>query len=401
MQLNLIALAVPFFFLFIGVELWLARRRGQRVYRFADATADLGCGILQQMVGLFTKGVLLGGYVFCYERYRLFDLPASGVLTWVIAWMGVDFLYYWWHRLSHEVNVLWAAHIVHHQSEDYNLAVALRQSVTTGFTVWPFYTVLAFVGVPPVPMVACVSLSTLYQFWIHTELIGKLGALEYVINTPSHHRVHHAINPRYLDKNYGATFMLWDQLFGTFRVEDEAPRYGITHALRSFNPLWAQVHYGIDLAKASARTPRWVDKVRVWFASPAWQVPGVEPSSLPAGGAKYDVDLPAGTRLYVGIHFVLLLLAAFLTMLNEEGLAIPAAAAITGLSALSLVAWSGLLERKSWGGHLEAVRLVLVGAAGIAALWGNQLLPLAIGLSAGACLAAWVTFRPRAQALRR
>jgi alkylglycerol monooxygenase len=402
MQVNLIAFAIPLFFVFIGLELWVARRRHQRVYRFADALSNLSCGISQQVIGLLTKGALIAGYAFCYERYRLFDLEPGSVLTWVIAFVGIDFLYYWWHRLSHRVNFLWAAHIVHHQSEDYNFSVALRQSVTTGSTTFFFYLVLAFLGVPPLEMVTALTLSTLYQFWIHTEVVGKVGFLEYFLNTPSHHRVHHAINPRYLDRNFAATFMLWDQLFGTFVVEDERPRYGITHALRSFNPLWAQVHYWVELARASIKTPRLVDKLRVWIASPTWQVPGVEPSSAPAGETKYDVDeSPAGLYFYVVGHFVLLSGAIFLTLLRESELSLAVLAIITALVLLSLTAWGGLLEKKPWAPPLEAARLAMAGGLGVAALWGRPLLPAVGGLILAAGFTAWAVLRPNALALRR
>src|SRR4051812_7775689 len=162
-------------------------------------------------------------------------------MTWLVAIAGVDFLYYWWHRLSHRVNLLWAAHVVHHQSEDYNLAVALRQSVTTSATLFPFYALLAFAGVPPLQLAVSTSLSTLYQFWIHTELVPRVPWLERLLNSPSAHRVHHAINVRYLDKNHAATLMVWDRLFGTFEPETEAPVYGLTRPLASFNPVWSQL----------------------------------------------------------------------------------------------------------------------------------------------------------------
>ena len=191
---NFIALAIPFFLLFIGVELLVARAKKRQVYRLADALADMGCGISQQVTVLFYAGFLLAAYGLAYDHARLFTLPVWA--GWVLAFIGVDFFYYWWHRLSHEVNILWAAHVVHHQSEDYNLAVALRQSVTTTATSFVFYLPLAFLGVPPLPFAVATSLSTLYQFWIHTELVPPLPRLERVLNTPSLHRVHHAINPQ-------------------------------------------------------------------------------------------------------------------------------------------------------------------------------------------------------------
>src|SRR2546421_6032058 len=216
-------------------------RAVRRVYRFADGLAGMSSGVFQQVALLFGNLVLLGGYAWLYDHHRFFTL--RGAAAWLIAIVAVDFIYYWWHRFSHEVNFMWAAHVVHHSSEDYNLAVALRQSIFTAWTGWPMYAGLAFFGVPPVVYATVHSFNTLYQFWIHTQLIGKLGPLEKWINTPALHRVHHAINPRYLDKNYGGTFMIWDRLFGTYEPETERPVYGLVKALKSFDALTAQFHF--------------------------------------------------------------------------------------------------------------------------------------------------------------
>src|SRR5713101_5563143 len=258
---NPIALAIPFFFLLMGVELWVARRRGLKLYRFADSVVDLSCGMTQQILLVFAVGVLVSGYSWLY-RHRVWTPP--GWAAWLIAFFAVDLVYYWWHRLSHEVNVLWAVHVVHHQSEDYNLAVALRQAVLSVWTIWPLHLPLALLGVPPVTFLVVDALSTLYQFWIHTELVGKLGWFERIFNTPSQHRVHHAINPRYLDKNYAATLCIWDRLFGTFEEEKEQPVYGLVKPLASFNPLWAQVQAWAALWRAS-REARGLDRLRVWL----------------------------------------------------------------------------------------------------------------------------------------
>src|SRR5581483_2605440 len=167
---NYIALAVPFFFLLMGIELLVARRRRRWVYRFEDALTDVSCGVTQQIVVLFANGALFGIYLWIYNHARLVDLGRHAIACWIVALVGVDFIYYWWHRTSHRVNLLWAAHAVHHQSEDYNLAVALRQAVLTPFTSLPFSLPLAMIGIPPLVFVVADSVSTLYQFWIHTEL---------------------------------------------------------------------------------------------------------------------------------------------------------------------------------------------------------------------------------------
>src|SRR5258706_12008134 len=225
---NYIALAIPVFVVSILAEIFIARAQRRTVHRFADVIANLSCGIFQQIGLVFLNFLLIAAYALVYQRDRLFDLSVSSVAPWLIAFIGVDFFYYWWHRLSHEVNFLWAAHVVHHQSEDYNLAVALRQAVLTHFTAVPFYLPLALAGVPPIVYATTHAFSTLYQFWIHTELVGKArGPVDWILNLPSHHRVHHAVNRQYLDKNYGATLIIWDRIFGTYIEEIEKPVNGI------------------------------------------------------------------------------------------------------------------------------------------------------------------------------
>ena len=366
---ELIALAVPFFFLLIGIEALVARRRGLRVYRFADTIADLGCGVTQRMALLALGGVLGVGYVWIYRHARLVDLGRTPLVAWTVAFLGVDLVYYWWHRASHRVNALWAAHIVHHQSEEFNLAVALRQAALTPLTHMPFSLPLALLGVPPLIAGTCGAISTLYQFWIHTETVGRLGPLEAVLNTPSHHRVHHGRNPAYLDRNYGAVLIVWDRLFGTFVAESERPDYGITTPLRSFNPLWAQVHYWIDLARMSRTGRSWRDRLAVWLEPPERTaarehapVPGA-----PAQTAKYDVRVPGATRAYVVVNFALGVAAAFCLMMWHK-LVPPPWLAVTGLLVLLTMVTSGaLVERKRWARPVEALRVCLV--VGATALW--------------------------------
>src|SRR6185503_10155831 len=175
-----------------------------------------------QVTGIFSKFVFLGIYVAIYDRLRLASLPADAVWVWLVGLLVYDFLYYWHHRLGHEMAVLWAAHVVHHQSEDYNLSTALRQT-SSGFLLgWIFYVPMALAGFPPLVFVVVGLIDLLYQYWIHTEVIGRLGWFDRVFASPSNHRVHHAVNDRYLDKNYGGILILWDRMFGTFADEDDA-----------------------------------------------------------------------------------------------------------------------------------------------------------------------------------
>jgi alkylglycerol monooxygenase len=358
---NYIALAVPFFFLLIGVELAVAAGRGRRgIYRFADALSDLGCGVAERVVLLFVETLLLLVYIRLYENARLWDLGPHPVAAWLVAILGVDLAYYWWHRISHRVNAMWTAHVVHHQSEDYNLAVALRQGALTPFSLTPFGWPLALFGVPPLVFAIATAVNLLYQFWIHTELIVRLGPLEHVLNTPSHHRVHHARNPGYIDRNYAGMFIVWDRLFGTYVPEREPPVYGITRPLRSFNALWAQVKPVVDLVRLSRAAPTLRDAVAVWLAPPervfAWERQGHEP----AASTKYDVTTTARVRAYVLLNFALAVAGTFALMLWGSGLGGPVLAGGAVLVLLTLFTAGGLTEGRRWARPLEIARVTVV-----------------------------------------
>jgi len=252
--------------------------------------------------------------------------------------------------------------VVHHQSEDYNLAVALRQAVLTSWTALPFYLPLALLGVPTLVFAIVHALSTLYQFWIHTELVGRArGPIDWVLNLPSHHRVHHAINTPYLDKNYGATLIVWDRLFGTYAEEREKPVYGITKPLGSFDPIWAQVHYWVELAAMTRAARGPLAKLRVWIASPAWKPEGyVEPAVPPiATRTKYDRAVSRRLAGYVMGQYAIVIAATFCLMTWHAS--IPRVPLVLGGASIvaALVAIGALLEGRRWARHAEAARLVL------------------------------------------
>ncbi len=395
---NYIALAIPFFLLLIGVELLAARARRRAVYRLKDALADLGCGVGQQVVLVFAGGALLAAYAWLYQHARLVTFAPGSGWPWLVAFVLVDVAYYAWHRLSHEVNLLWAAHAVHHQSEDYNLAVALRQSILTSFTSLPFYLPMAFAGVPTAVYATSVAVSTLYQFWIHTELVGKLGPLERVLNTPSHHRVHHAVNPQYLDRNYGAILIVWDRLFGTFREEREPAVYGTTHPLGSFNPGWAQVQAWFEIAEKARALPRRRDRLRLWLASPA-----VDPLGRPAlteaelrARPRHDVAVAPALQAYALAQFAPLVAATFLMLLAQYTAPRAVLAFAGALVAWTLLALGGLMDGRRWAPPLELGRLVAVAAAFAAArplgLAGSS---LGVAFAAGSAL--WLALAARAR----
>jgi alkylglycerol monooxygenase len=363
---NYIALAIPFFFLLMGIELWIGRRRALRLYRFNDALVDLSCGMTQQILLVFAVGLFGAGYLWLYQ-HRFFSL--SGPAAWLVAFFAVDFIYYWWHRLSHRVSFLWAVHVVHHQSEDYNYAVALRQAVLSVWTIWPFHLPLALIGVPPIVFATVESFSTLYQFWIHTELVGKLGWYERIFNTPSQHRVHHAINPRYLDRNYAATLCIWDRLFGTFQEEREQPVFGLVKPLSSFNPIYAQMQAWVAMSR-SAREARGWDRMRVWVKGPEWRPGGLRieaPEVTRAAQQKHDPRLPRRLAPYLALNLVLAIAGTTYLMFTEFTMPLAGQIALAALLLLTMLSWGGLLEERRWAVPVELGRLAFGGA--VAAAW--------------------------------
>ncbi|HYO71450.1 MAG TPA: sterol desaturase family protein, partial [Archangium sp.] len=235
-------LATPAFILLMAVEiLWLARHRqeGYVGYTVKDSAASLTMGTVYSLIYMGWKGVEYAFYSVLYEASPL--RLGDGLLAWVLLFFAEDLCYYWFHRVHHESRLFWASHVVHHSSEHYNLSTALRQTWTpmSGLLFWA---PLPLLGFHPAMVLTAHAISLLYQFWIHTEAIGRMGPLEWVLNTPSHHRVHHGANPRYLDRNYAGIFIIWDRLFGTYEPEGERVRYGLTTQLRTFRPVRVAFH---------------------------------------------------------------------------------------------------------------------------------------------------------------
>ncbi len=363
--MDLILLAVPFFFVLIAVELVANRVRGQRNFTLADSINSLSTGALSTSTGLLTKGVGLLTYALAWEHLALLRLPQGAVWVWLLAFVLYDLCYYWLHRLGHERNVLWAAHSVHHQSEEYNLTTALRQTSSGFIFSWIFYLPLALIGVPPVVFITVASLNLLYQFWVHTRHIPKLGWLEWVLITPSNHRVHHAQNPAYLDRNYGGVFIIWDRLFGTFKEEDPAEPvvFGVTTPLASWNPLWANLQFYAQLCSDARRTRSWKDKLRIWFMPTGWR-PADVAAAYPQAKQnlalfrKFEIALGRAWQAYVAAQFVVYIaLGSYLMDVAER---VPSAALVLGwsLMAFGLFVLGAALENRPWAVRLEMARLL-------------------------------------------
>jgi sterol desaturase/sphingolipid hydroxylase (fatty acid hydroxylase superfamily) len=290
---QIIALASPVFVLLMALEFLLGRQRhkqgrGQQTYRLNDTINSMGLGVMSQVLGVFSKLFSVGIYTWVFDQVALTTLPKTSPWVWLGALLAYDFLYYWYHRLGHRMALLWAAHAVHHQSEDYNLSTALRQTSSGFLFGWIFYLPMAVAGVPPLVFGTVALIDLLYQFWVHTQQVGRLGWFDRWFCAPSNHRVHHAVNERYVDKNYGGILIVWDRMFGTFQPElDSEPCvYGTRLPLRSWNPLWANLQIYRELVLDSWRAKSWADKWRVWFKPPGWR-----PADVAARWPKAAFDI--------------------------------------------------------------------------------------------------------------
>jgi alkylglycerol monooxygenase len=389
-RVNYVEVAIPFFILAMGVEFLYGKLAKRQTYRLSDTVNSLQLGVLSRLVDILKLGfsaVVFGALV------QWLGVPQWSMDTawqWVVAFVAYDFCYYWKHRFGHQWRIMWASHIAHHQSEEFNLSTALRQT-GTDYIGFVFYIPLYLAGVPAAVVVTVGSLNLIYQFWVHTEHIRRLGPLEWIFVTPSNHRVHHARNPEYIDKNYGGVFIVWDRLFGTFKDEraDLPCVYGITTGLKSWNPLWANFHFWHDTAKLAWRTRNWGDKLRIWFKPPAWQPPDLAADSKPdPNSPKYDPPATSFARGYSFVQFWLLTAVSLWLLQVEGSLPRTLVLLLLGWIAFSMVVQGAWLEGRPYARRLEWVRLIttLGFACAVYALWPSALQDVAIALAGYAVL---------------
>lgn len=272
---NLVLYSIPAFLVLVALEiLWAARHREARGYEKRDTAASLSMGVLNVGISVIAKGFSIPLFAFAYE-HRFAELGRPDAWwSWIVLLFAEDCCYYWFHRTHHETRFLWAAHVNHHSSTYFNLSTALRQTLLTPFTTPIFWVPLGLLGFPPWMVLTAQAWSLIYQFWLHTEAIDKLGPLEWVMNTPSHHRVHHGKNVRYLDRNHAGIFIIWDRMFGTFEAETEKVVYGLTKDIHTFNPIRIGFHEVVAIARDVARAPGLRAKLGYVFAPPGWSHDG-------------------------------------------------------------------------------------------------------------------------------
>jgi alkylglycerol monooxygenase len=377
--MDLIALAVPFFVLALLVELVVDRVRHTGYFRTNDALNSLSAGVLSTTTGYFTR--LLSAFVWAYVLQNLalvsvdpawFDASPRGIALWLLALVGFDFCYYWAHRCGHEISILWAAHAVHHQSEDYNLSTALRQTSSSFIFGWIFYLPLFLLGIPFEVFVTVNAIDLIYQFWVHTQHIRRLGWMEKIFVTPSNHRVHHAQNEMYIDRNYGGIFILWDRLFGTFQdeLDSEPVTFGVRKPLQSWNPFWANIQVYDYLWFDAVRTKRWRDKLGIWFRRTGWRPADVDAryprkKHDPDEFRKFDPPLTKATSRYLLWQYLVVIVSVLwigILFATEGALAVlvPCLLLWSTLYAIGLLSESRVFAHK-----FEALRLLLILPVGL------------------------------------
>lgn len=387
--MNVILFAVPVFFLLIFIELIAERVRGTEYYQLTDSLTSLATGTINQLVRAAKLIVPFTVYVFLYENFAVLDLQAS-LATWLVAFVLYDFCYYWNHRLGHEMNLLWAAHVVHHSSEEYNLTTALRQTGTS-FLSFVFYLPMAILGFDPLMLATVGGLNLVYQFWVHTRHIGRLGILDRIFVTPSNHRAHHGQNSAYIDCNYGGVFVIWDRLFGSFQeeLEDDPVIFGIRGAVKSWNPLWAILHVYQQLWFDAWHTKNYWHKFTLWFRRTGWRPPDVAQTyplhkSELADFKKYQTQVSTSLKFYSLIHYATTAAIGLAYTFYSQQLQFVEHVGLISFVLLSAYSIGILLENRSYAGSVEWPRLIVL-------LTMSALAPIPFELSAGLIVASLVS----------
>ncbi|WP_439490762.1 sterol desaturase family protein [Algoriphagus sp.] len=377
MNLSPVVIAIPMYFILMAIEMIALRFQKHPGYRMNDAITNINCGVISQVTGVFIKVLSIGIYTLIYQHLALFQIP-SNVWTFLLLFFLYDFCYYWAHRMSHEINLFWGGHVVHHSSEEYNLSVALRQSSTQTIWTFFFYFPLALLGFDPVMLVLASGINLLYQFWIHTEVIGRMGFLEKFMNTPSHHRVHHGRNPKYIDKNHGGTFILFDKWFGTFQEEEEKPTYGITTPVKSWNPVWVNLAHYASMKEELKMIPNWSDRVKYLFYKPGWlpdYLGGYRaPKEVEPDFRKFDTLVPAAMNWYVFAQYILVLVLTGFFLFKVETFTWLPKVLVSLIIIWTTVSFSGIFEKRAWYAPQEIARIMAF--AGVVFFLAQTLLPL-------------------------
>jgi alkylglycerol monooxygenase len=380
--MNPLVVAIPVFLVLAALEAVAASRRMGARHKLGDLVSGVGCGALDQIVNLAVGAGFLTLYAFLNRHVTVLDLPPRSPITWIAAVLLHDLAYYVFHRASHRVNVLWAAHAVHHQSEDYTFAVSLRQGAIATWVSYLFYLPLAILDIPVEMFVIVHGVYQVYQFFVHTRFIPALGPLEHVLATPVLHRVHHGRDAEFLDKNYGGFFIVWDKLFGSFAPYTREPNYGVTAGISSWSPFWANLHPYAELARRARRAPDRRAALEVWLRPPEWRGTWDATDVRTPG---YGAPVPRAVAVYSLIQLVVAAAAALALLwpgLVATGVVRFALAAFV-LS--SLVTVAAFWDRRTWARRAEAFRLGMIGGGAAALVLAGGITTDIAAMIAAAC----------------
>ena len=364
--MDLILYAIPFFFLLILLEFAYGLIRKRNTYRLNDTINSLSMGSLSRLQGLVVLGISASIYELIVAQYRLAQLPDDRLWVWVACFVLYDAVYYWKHRLGHEVALFWGSHVAHHQSEDFNLGTALRQT-STDFYGFLFYLPFFFIGFPAEILFTVVSLNLIYQFWVHTEHVPKLGPLEWIFVTPSNHRVHHARNAIYVDRNYGGVFIIWDRLFRSFQEEldEEKVIFGLRKPLNSWNPVWANVHVYWRLIQDFLKAPGITNKLKIWFMPPGWLPPAMQSSCKLRRrevdlSSRFDPSISINGKIYTFVQFVMSVILSLYLLINSTSIPYSTTAVAVLFLTYCFYVHGAWLESRANVLQLELIRLTLL-----------------------------------------
>ncbi|SDC13340.1 sterol desaturase family protein [Pedobacter soli] len=361
MTVNYLAFAIPAFFIFVFIEFKIAQHQKKaKVFKYESTVANFSVGIAERLLNLFIAASFYQVYEWVYTNYAIFNISTAWYV-WVLLLLSTDLVWYWYHRLGHEINFLWAAHIVHHQSEEFNLSAAARITTIQAVFRNVFWCVLPLVGFHPNMIITILLAHGAYSFFTHTQLIGKIGWLENVLITPSLHGVHHASDEKYLDKNYGDVFVFWDKLFGTFQKEEEPPKYGLTHPIKSYSFLWQHFHYYLEIGEAYRRANGFKAKWNAVFGSPAL----MDQTIRPVLEKRYFQDKKQDTarpkfKIYLNLQLTIVVAMLTATTLFYSSLTMLNKIAILIFILITLINIGALLEQRKWIYYLECFRLILI-----------------------------------------
>jgi len=394
--MDLILYAIPFFFLAILLEFVYGLIIKSNTYRINDTINSLSMGSLSRLQSLVILGFSASLFELINREFQLGQLADDEAWVWISCFVLYDLAYYWKHRLGHEVAIFWGSHVAHHQSEDFNLGTALRQT-SIDFHGFLFYLPFFVLGFPAEILFTVVSMNLIYQFWVHSEHIPKLGPLEWIFVTPSNHRVHHARNKIYVDRNYGGVFIIWDRLFNSFQQEldDEKVIFGLRKPLNSWNPVWANIHVYWRLLQDFLKVRGVGNKIKVFFMPPGWQPQGMESSCKlrhqPLDlSTRFDPVISSFNQGYTFVQFILTVALSLYILINANSIGYFITTAFVVLLTFSFYVHGTALEAKSYAPALEMFRLtLLIGALLLTDI--NVLISGILLLSAGISLIAVLT----------